>query len=151
MVWCPLGPGATNVAACLQFMILVMSLMQRSNVPRWCPECANKECFTWIIYRHTVTSWGVLVIRYNTGVCGLNEFNSLASEVYMLHGSWLALVIAGSAGGTDTPLINSSPPSAAYMRQWIGSALVQIKACRLFGAKPLSKPFLNFNGCTVEV
>ena len=33
---------------------------------------------------------------------------------------------------------NSSPPSAAYMRQWIGSALVPITACRLFGAKPLS-------------
>ena len=26
------------------------------------------------------------------------------------------------------------------MRQWIGSELVQIMACRLFGAKPLSKP-----------
>ena len=26
------------------------------------------------------------------------------------------------------------------MRQWIGSALIQIMACRLFGAKPLSKP-----------
>ena len=37
---------------------------------------------------------------------------------------------------------NSSPPSAAYMRHWIGSALVQIMACRLFGAKPLFKPML---------
>ena len=37
-----------------------------------------------------------------------------------------------------------SPPSAAYMRQWIGSALVQIMACRLFGAKPLSKPRLDY-------
>ena len=36
--------------------------------------------------------------------------------------------------------INSSPPSAAYMRQRIGSALVQIMACHLFCAKPLSKP-----------
>ena len=35
--------------------------------------------------------------------------------------------------------INSSPPNVAYMRQRIGSALVQIMACRLFGAKPLSK------------
>ena len=35
---------------------------------------------------------------------------------------------------------NSSPPSAAYMRLWIRSALVQIMACHLFGAKPLSKP-----------
>ena len=30
--------------------------------------------------------------------------------------------------------INSSPPSVAYMRQWIRSALIQIMACRLFGA-----------------
>ena len=30
-------------------------------------------------------------------------------------------------------MINSSPPSAAYMRQLIKSALVQIMAWRLFG------------------
>ena len=29
-------------------------------------------------------------------------------------------------------------------RQWIGSALVPIMACRLFGAKPLSKPVLGY-------
>ena len=40
--------------------------------------------------------------------------------------------------------VYSSPPSAAYMRQWIKSALVQITACRLFGAKPLSKPMLDY-------
>ena len=39
--------------------------------------------------------------------------------------------------------VNSSPPSVPYMRQLIGSTLVQIKACRLFGAKPLSKPMLE--------
>ena len=36
--------------------------------------------------------------------------------------------------------LNSSPPSAAYMRKWTGSALVQVMACRLFGAKPLPEP-----------
>ena len=40
--------------------------------------------------------------------------------------------------------INSSLPSAAYMRKWIGSALVQIMACRLFGAKPLPEPMLTY-------
>ena len=35
-------------------------------------------------------------------------------------------------------------PSAAYMRQWIGSALVQIIACHLFGAKPLFEPMLGY-------
>ena len=32
------------------------------------------------------------------------------------------------------PDINSFPPSAAYMRQWMGSSLFLIMACRLFGA-----------------
>ena len=31
------------------------------------------------------------------------------------------------------------------MCQWIGSALVQIMACHLFGAKPLSKPMLCYS------
>ena len=43
-----------------------------------------------------------------------------------------------------TLLFNTSLPSAAYMPKWIGSALVQIMACRLIGAKPLSKPVLGY-------
>ena len=39
---------------------------------------------------------------------------------------------------------NLSPPSAAYMRQWTGSPLVQVKACRLFGAKPLPEQMLHY-------
>ena len=39
---------------------------------------------------------------------------------------------------------NSSPTTAAYMHQWIKSVLVQIMACRLFGAKPLSEPMLGY-------
>ena len=34
--------------------------------------------------------------------------------------------------------VNSSPHSAAYVCRWIGSALLQIMVCRLFGTKPLS-------------
>ena len=40
--------------------------------------------------------------------------------------------------------INSSAPRTAYMRQWTGSTLVQVMACRLFGAKPLPEPMLTF-------
>ena len=40
---------------------------------------------------------------------------------------------------------NSSPPSAAYMRSLIGSALVQIMASCLFGAKPLSKSMFVYD------
>ena len=44
----------------------------------------------------------------------------------------------------NLPVFNSSPPSAVYMRQWTVSTLVQVMACRLFGAKPLSAPMLAF-------
>ena len=40
--------------------------------------------------------------------------------------------------------VNSSHPSVAYMRQWIGSALVQTMVCRLFGTKPLSESMLGY-------
>ena len=40
--------------------------------------------------------------------------------------------------------IDASHPSAAYMRRWTGSALVQIMACRLNGVKPLSEPMLTY-------
>ena len=38
----------------------------------------------------------------------------------------------------DIIMFNSSPTSATYIYQWIGSALVLIMACCLFSAKPLS-------------
>ena len=41
-------------------------------------------------------------------------------------------------------ILNSSPPSATYMRQWIGPTLIQIMACQPFGAKSLSKPMLGY-------
>ena len=41
-------------------------------------------------------------------------------------------------------LVNSSPSSAAYMRQWTRTALVQVMTCRLFGAKSLPEPMLTY-------
>ena len=40
-------------------------------------------------------------------------------------------------------IINSLRLSDAYERQWNKPSLVQIMACRLFGAKPLSEPVLT--------
>ena len=41
-------------------------------------------------------------------------------------------------------IINSSPPSATYMRQWTGPSLVEVMACHLFAAKPLPEPMLSY-------
>ena len=40
---------------------------------------------------------------------------------------------------------NSSPQSVAYIRRWIGSALLQILVCRLFGTKPLSEQTFRYS------
>ena len=40
-------------------------------------------------------------------------------------------------------------PLVLHIYVWMGSALVQIMACRLFGAKPLSKPMLGY--CQLEI
>ena len=42
-----------------------------------------------------------------------------------------------------TELTHLPSVSVAYMRQWIGSALIQVMVCRLSGANPLSKPMLG--------
>ena len=56
-------------------------------------------------------------------------FNSLHEIVFM---------------GSARQVFNSYPPTAAYMRPWSGSALVQVMACRLLGAKALPEPMLAY-------
>ena len=45
-------------------------------------------------------------------------------------------------------LLNSFPPSAAYVHHWIRPALFQIMTCHLFSAKPLSK--LKLGNCQLD-
>ena len=48
------------------------------------------------------------------------------------------------SNGFEKEFINSPRPGDAYMRQCNKLSLVQIMACRLFGAKPLSEPVLTY-------
>ena len=68
----------------------------------------------------------------------LNNF----SEIQRKH--WIQIFGKYCGNNNVIIILNSSRPSAAYMRQRIRSALVQIMACHLFGAKPLSKPMLGY-------
>ena len=47
-------------------------------------------------------------------------------------------------GYPSDSILTHLPPSATYMCQWIALTLVEIMACRLFGAKQLSKPMLGY-------
>ena len=46
---------------------------------------------------------------------------------------------------SENILVILFPPSAVYMRRWIGSALIRVMVSRLLGAKPLPEPVLNYN------
>ena len=54
----------------------------------------------------------------------------------------------GVCDHTTVPILYCSlqliHPSAAYMRQWTGSSLIQVMACRLFARKPLPEPMLIY-------
>ena len=58
----------------------------------------------------------------------------------------LEVVVTGTSDNMKmiVATINSSPPSVAYISQWIGSALIQTMVCRLFGDKPSSEPMLVY-------
>ena len=98
------------------------------------------------IYIHTV-----LTLSYGSHihVQGLNKVSIVPADGLAQNG---ARPSAGTMLTTSLDMIffkvclvfNSSPPSAVYMHQWIRSALLQIMACWLFGAKPLSKPMLGY-------
>ena len=54
--------------------------------------------------------------------------------------SWREMVITPPTH----PLHTHTHTSAAYMRRWTVSALVQVLTCRLFGAKSILEPMLNY-------
>ena len=92
-------------------------------------QCHVENCFHYYFKVSTICDE---YIRYwNNGMCLSNQVNG-STRIW-----------AKKAPGTQIK-VNSSPPSAAYMRQWTGSALAQIMACCLFGTKPLSKPMLVY-------
>ena len=51
------------------------------------------------------------------------------------HSIGIPAVNVSLCSASVNPNIDSYPPSTTYMRQWIGSALVQVMACRLVGNK----------------
>ena len=63
---------------------------------------------------------------------------------WSMTGAGLLKHIKTSDLGMTLVFINSLRPSDAYIRHWTGSSMVQIMACRLFGAKPLSEPMLEY-------
>ena len=76
-----------------------------------------------------------MLLIWSTAVCfsekwiKIQWFSSMKMHLKMSSANFLAILFWPQ-------YVTSSPPSAAYMCQWIGSLLVQVMACHLLGAKP---------------
>ena len=57
---------------------------------------------------------------------------------------WIRALVSIILKWVAVTWLNSSPPSAAYMCQSTGSALLQVMACCLVGATPLPEPMLAY-------
>ena len=68
--------------------------------------------------------------NYGIDICVLEDKCQISTfaKLFLMSQDTLSLHLA--------TYVNLSPPSATYTRQWTGSALVQIMACRLDSAKP---------------
>ena len=92
------------------------SLKLRINVPL-CGESTGDKCHWWI--PHTKDEQCRVSMSWSHRI----------QSNFMV---WWSLVWS--------QVINSSPLSVEYTHQWTGPSLVQVIACRLFGAKPLPEP-----------
>ena len=94
--------------------------------------------------------WGH--VAYTWGQCH-RRCKIYLSLIWVWKWKWLILDYSHSHGLWQHGLhghwcpkkaVKSSPPSAAYMRQWIRPSLVQIMGCRRVSTKPLSEPMQEY-------
>ena len=86
---------------------------------------------------------GIICIN-PVGVCTEISFNytGLFSLAFFLGDLLVVSQVTILPGITGRSMVNSLRPNDAYMRHQTSTSLVQIMACCLFGAKPLSKPMM---------
>ena len=146
---------------CLAFHSICKTVPALQHIPMYVqttkyssPVAGSVYCFIWSCYWCYINMWPSFVNLHSPGcnilcniACSFYSFITLTtstdSAVRLAHLSGYQVCFKVNGQSHDFPF-NSSPPSAAYMRQWTVSILVQVMACRLFGAKPLPQPILAF-------
>ena len=75
------------------------------------------------------------ILRSNTTARLFHQINTTAAD---------DLVTEGARTWGPLHWLTSSPPNAAYMRQWTRTSLIRVMAGRLFDPKPLLEPMLAY-------
>ena len=130
------GKWTGTIVSVLQFLLMLIS--------QWTLQRINKI----YLQKYFCVKGGSIIVSVSFHQYGCNTIpihNFITCQLYKWRVYlWKIFAYPHLLIEESVTSFNSSPPSAAYIRQWIGSALVQIMACRLFGAKPLSKPMLGY-------
>ena len=133
------GPHfALDIFKCASFNEILCIEIQISfhNIRHLLSKMIVSRCY----FRRSLTSSIIIIsdIHIRTMYASMTISCYIVCQIENKSTSVLVIV----RNSTDLPT-HSSPPNAAYMRQWIESILVQIMARRLFGHKPLPKPMLG--------
>ena len=147
MVICPLGPhGHAQGRKC--FWSLAEAGIQQL-LGGFTPNQVNWNCLgLWMCNITVICPLGPHLHAHGLNDCSWNLIHRAGDPAVMC--LWDAFVnsLYGDSHHQDKMVslcnFNSSPPGAAYMHQWTGSALVQIMAWCLFGTKPLPEPMLTY-------
>ena len=118
-----------------------------------CCLCLRTTCYNntrccvyyqqWSIDSTGNSSPSIAVFKIRSETCRTDRSTILPKFIYDKEGKLAGLtqILPVNVHG---PALILKTAIAAYMRWWIGSALVQIMACRLDGTKPLSEPMLSY-------
>ena len=112
-----------------------------SLIPGKCgrPGSDCKNVISKLIFQiHILNTLIEISIRWVTLKLIYNSQHWLKNWLVKCSNPLLELVLTKIHDASRPQRVNSSPPSVAYMCQWIRSVLVQIMACQLFSAKPSS-------------
>ena len=119
-----------------------------------CDDDSPSTCKWWVSLNSQRSIQLSKTIHYSDVTWGLMQFISLATRLfvqYLLHANnkenikaFITCPAPQTNGFPSQRAINSLRPSDAYVRQTNMPTLLQIMACRLLGAKPLSEPMLPY-------
>ena len=130
---------------------LTSSMTVHPGHERWHARVHTRKrglCAARAPWRHTVQDVRLIRLslahQWATGITLGDTWIKYSQLPELTHANNRLMVHSTSLYIPAHPCLYPSAPSAAHTHQWIGSALVRIMACRLFGAKTLSKLVLGY-------
>ena len=122
-LWCIINSKKKMLFTCLNIYVVLSHIQLCYFYGKLFFARTEKTKILYVELLPRYQSWYSKLHVWILGTHKIHHF--ILKSMILTNTVWIYLIVIG--------LLNSSPPSAPYMRQWIGSTYVQIMACRLFG------------------